>query len=89
MDEKNVKVKLVYFLTANRINLEHSRETYWIKRSTLRVIRVHHQFRGKLGNPRPVGTTVKIPVKLVWLKDQTQVSLSLLSLPISVSFCTK
>ncbi|MFS7957907.1 hypothetical protein Hanom_Chr07g00671951 [Helianthus anomalus] len=35
--------------------------------------------------------TVKLPVKPVWLKDQTQVSLGLLSLSTSVSlfFCTK
>ncbi|MFS7898849.1 hypothetical protein Hanom_Chr15g01412921 [Helianthus anomalus] len=33
--------------------------------------------------------TVKLPVKPVWLKDPTQVSLSLLSLPTSASLCTK
>ncbi|MFS7988461.1 hypothetical protein Hanom_Chr11g01035091 [Helianthus anomalus] len=32
---------------------------------------------------------MKLPVKLVWLKDQTQVSMGLLSLPISFSLCTK
>ncbi|MFS7965926.1 hypothetical protein Hanom_Chr09g00767891 [Helianthus anomalus] len=37
----------------------------------------------------PVGTIVKLPVKLVWLKDTTQVSLGLLSLPTSASLCTK
>ncbi|MFS7915894.1 hypothetical protein Hanom_Chr02g00170741 [Helianthus anomalus] len=36
----------------------------------------------------PVGTTVKLPVKPVWLKDPTQVSLGLLSLPTSVSLYT-
>ncbi|MFS8029029.1 hypothetical protein Hanom_Chr16g01517531 [Helianthus anomalus] len=33
--------------------------------------------------------TVKLPVKLIWLKDPTQVSLGLLSLPTSASLCTK
>ncbi|MFS8008762.1 hypothetical protein Hanom_Chr14g01276721 [Helianthus anomalus] len=33
--------------------------------------------------------TVKLPVKPVWLKDPTQVSLSLLSLPTNASLCTK
>ncbi|MFS8013656.1 hypothetical protein Hanom_Chr14g01335631 [Helianthus anomalus] len=32
---------------------------------------------------------MKLPVKPVWLKDPTQVSLSLLSLPTSASLCTK
>ncbi|MFS7980528.1 hypothetical protein Hanom_Chr10g00940521 [Helianthus anomalus] len=32
---------------------------------------------------------MKLPVKLVWLKDPTQVSLGLLSLPTNVSLCTK
>ncbi|MFS7901601.1 hypothetical protein Hanom_Chr01g00001601 [Helianthus anomalus] len=60
------------------------------KRSSPRVTRVHQQFRGKPDNPpAPVGTTVKLPVKPVWLKDPTQVSLGLLSLPTSVSLCTK
>ncbi|MFS8034641.1 hypothetical protein Hanom_Chr17g01583501 [Helianthus anomalus] len=36
-----------------------------------------------------VGTTVKLPVKPVWLKDPTQVSLGLLSLPTSASLCNK
>ncbi|MFS7906549.1 hypothetical protein Hanom_Chr01g00060551 [Helianthus anomalus] len=33
--------------------------------------------------------TVKLPVKLVWLKDRTQISLGLLSLSTIVSLCTK
>ncbi|MFS8000616.1 hypothetical protein Hanom_Chr12g01180451 [Helianthus anomalus] len=33
--------------------------------------------------------TVKLPVKLVWLKDRTQVSLGLLSLPTNALLCTK
>ncbi|MFS8000053.1 hypothetical protein Hanom_Chr12g01173861 [Helianthus anomalus] len=32
---------------------------------------------------------MKLPVKLVWLKGTTQVSLCLLSLPTSASLCTK
>ncbi|MFS7987412.1 hypothetical protein Hanom_Chr11g01022351 [Helianthus anomalus] len=32
---------------------------------------------------------VKLPVKPVWLKDPTQVSLGLLSLPTNASLCTK
>ncbi|MFS7979753.1 hypothetical protein Hanom_Chr10g00931391 [Helianthus anomalus] len=32
---------------------------------------------------------MKFPVKPVWLKDPIQVSLGLLSLPISASLCTK
>ncbi|MFS7946230.1 hypothetical protein Hanom_Chr06g00533561 [Helianthus anomalus] len=32
---------------------------------------------------------MKLPVKPVWLKDPTQVSLGLLSLPTSASLCTK
>ncbi|MFS7914481.1 hypothetical protein Hanom_Chr02g00153971 [Helianthus anomalus] len=32
---------------------------------------------------------MKLPVKPVWLKDPTQVSLGLLSLPTSASVCTK
>ncbi|MFS8018186.1 hypothetical protein Hanom_Chr15g01389181 [Helianthus anomalus] len=32
---------------------------------------------------------MKLPVKPVWLKDPTQVSLGLLSLPISALLCTK
>ncbi|MFS7975455.1 hypothetical protein Hanom_Chr10g00880821 [Helianthus anomalus] len=32
---------------------------------------------------------VKLPVKPVWLKDRTQVSLDLLSLPTNGSLCTK
>ncbi|MFS8010066.1 hypothetical protein Hanom_Chr14g01292621 [Helianthus anomalus] len=37
----------------------------------------------------PVGRTVKLPVKPVWLKDPTQVFLGLLSLPTRASLCTK
>ncbi|MFS7990181.1 hypothetical protein Hanom_Chr11g01055721 [Helianthus anomalus] len=59
------------------------------KRSTPRVTRVHHQFRGNRVTHPPVGTTVKLPVKPVWLKDPTQVFLGLLSLPTSASLCTK
>ncbi|MFS7902806.1 hypothetical protein Hanom_Chr01g00015661 [Helianthus anomalus] len=33
--------------------------------------------------------TVKLPIKPVWLKDPTQVSMSLLSLPTSASLYTK
>ncbi|MFS7944895.1 hypothetical protein Hanom_Chr06g00517631 [Helianthus anomalus] len=32
---------------------------------------------------------VKLPLKPVWLKDPTQVSLGLLSLPTNDSLCTK
>ncbi|MFS8010217.1 hypothetical protein Hanom_Chr14g01294491 [Helianthus anomalus] len=32
---------------------------------------------------------VKLPVKPIWLKDPTQVSLGLLLLPTDVSLCTK
>ncbi|MFS7953705.1 hypothetical protein Hanom_Chr07g00621761 [Helianthus anomalus] len=32
---------------------------------------------------------VKLPIKLVWLKDPTQVSLGLLSLPTNASLCNK
>ncbi|MFS8020581.1 hypothetical protein Hanom_Chr16g01417201 [Helianthus anomalus] len=32
---------------------------------------------------------MKLPVKLVWLKDQTHVSLGLLSLPTNVLLCIK
>ncbi|MFS7905246.1 hypothetical protein Hanom_Chr01g00045411 [Helianthus anomalus] len=32
---------------------------------------------------------MKLPVKLVWLKDPTQVSLGLLSLLTNASLCTK
>ncbi|MFS8016280.1 hypothetical protein Hanom_Chr15g01366691 [Helianthus anomalus] len=32
---------------------------------------------------------MKLPVKPVWLKDPTQISLGLLSLPTSASLCTK
>ncbi|MFS7961520.1 hypothetical protein Hanom_Chr08g00716091 [Helianthus anomalus] len=32
---------------------------------------------------------MKLPVKLVWLKDPTQVSLGLQSLPTNASLCTK
>ncbi|MFS7980628.1 hypothetical protein Hanom_Chr10g00941591 [Helianthus anomalus] len=37
----------------------------------------------------PVDTTMKLPVKPFWLKELTQVSLGLLSLPTSASLCTK
>ncbi|MFS7939132.1 hypothetical protein Hanom_Chr05g00448131 [Helianthus anomalus] len=37
----------------------------------------------------PVDTTVKLPVKPIWLKDPTQVFLGLLSLPTNASLCTK
>ncbi|MFS7928861.1 hypothetical protein Hanom_Chr04g00325771 [Helianthus anomalus] len=44
---------------------------------------------GKPGNHSTVGTTVKLPLKPVWLKNPTQVSLGFLSLPTSDSLCTK
>ncbi|MFS8015273.1 hypothetical protein Hanom_Chr15g01354471 [Helianthus anomalus] len=55
----------------------------------MRVTRVHHQFWGNLITHPPVGRTVKLPVKLVWLKDRTQVSVSLISLSTNASLCTK
>ncbi|MFS7958817.1 hypothetical protein Hanom_Chr08g00683181 [Helianthus anomalus] len=59
------------------------------KRSTPRVTRVHHQFRGKPGNPPARRHDGEITGKPVWLKNPTQVSLGLLSLPTNASLCTK
>ncbi|MFS7978222.1 hypothetical protein Hanom_Chr10g00913021 [Helianthus anomalus] len=60
-----------------RINSEHYRGTHWTKWSTPIVT-----------HP-PVGTTINLAVKPVWLKDPTQVSLGLVSLSTNVSPCTK
>ncbi|MFS8017899.1 hypothetical protein Hanom_Chr15g01385831 [Helianthus anomalus] len=54
-----------------------------------RVNRVHHKYRGKPGNPPACRHDDEITRKLVWLKDRTQVSLGLLSLPTNASLCTK
>ncbi|KAJ0714282.1 putative lysophospholipase [Helianthus annuus] len=55
----------------------------WTKRSTPRVTQVHHQFRGKPGNP----PARRHDGEITGLKDRTQVSLGLLSLPTNASLC--
>ncbi|KAJ0467188.1 hypothetical protein HanIR_Chr14g0682561 [Helianthus annuus] len=66
---------------------------FWtFMRQTERVIRVNHQFRGKHDKAithSSVGTTVKLLVKPVWLKDPTHISQGILSLTTRVSLCIK
>ncbi|MFS7908792.1 hypothetical protein Hanom_Chr01g00087251 [Helianthus anomalus] len=81
--------KLFFFLNGQQTQSRALSGHPLDKRSTPRVTRVHHQFRGKPGNPPARRHDGDITGKTVWLKDPTQVSLGLLSLPTSASLCTK
>ncbi|MFS7955903.1 hypothetical protein Hanom_Chr07g00648211 [Helianthus anomalus] len=78
-----------YFLTANRINSEHSRGTYWTKRSTQRITESTTNSEENPVTHPSVDTTVKLSVTPIWLKDRTQVSLGHPSLPTNASLCIK
>ncbi|KAJ0455085.1 hypothetical protein HanIR_Chr15g0747201 [Helianthus annuus] len=86
----NIYVYILFFFlngqqTQSRVFSGHPLD----KRSTPRVTRVHHQFRGKPGNPPARRHDGEITGKTRLAQGSNQVSLGLLSLPTNASLCTK